>query len=74
VIAGDEAVWLGRVNIVAGDYETTGAVATVSLKNQGLVVNSASASTDIFFTIKVTAAPTYTSTSGFTVYHGFLQD
>lgn len=73
VIAGDSAKWLGTVEIAAGDYKTTGAVAKASIKNIGLVLKG-DASRDIFFTIKTTETPTYTSTSGLIVSHGLLQD
>lgn len=73
VIAGDSAKWLGTVEITASDYKTTGAVGKAALKNLGVVLKG-NASRNIFFTIKTTGTPTYTSTSGLIIKHGFLQD
>ncbi len=73
VIAGDSAKWLGTVEVAATDYKTTGAVGKASLKNLGLSLKG-NASANIFFTIKTTGTPTYTSTSGLIVKHGLLQD
>lgn len=73
VIVGDSAKWLGTVEVVAGDYKTTGAVAKAVLTNLGVVLKG-NGSRNIFFTIKTTDTPTYTSTSGLVVKHGVLQD
>lgn len=73
VIAGDSAKWLGTVEVSASDYKTTGAVAKAVLTNLGVVLKG-NGSRNIFFTIKTTDTPTYTSTSGLIVKHGVLQD
>jgi len=44
VIAGDFAKWLGRVDVVEEDYETTGAVATAIIRNIGLTVKGSGSS------------------------------
>jgi hypothetical protein len=73
VIAGDSGKWLGTVEILASDYKDTGAVGKASIKNIGLSLKG-NGSRNIFFTIKTTGTPTYTSTSGLIIKHGFLQD
>lgn len=72
VMAGDHGVWLGRVKIYAADWETTGAISTVSIPVA--IAFKTVGGTSLYFTIKTKSAINASSTSEFVVKHKLLQD
>lgn len=69
----DEDLFLGMVQVFAGDYVTRGGDVFAVVRNIGLPV-VASGSADLFLYIVCTGAPTFASTSDLTFTFGFLRD
>lgn len=63
---------VGKVNIVAEDYETIDSIAIASVKAVALQIK-ASGSANLFAAVVTTGTPTYTSTTDLIFYYGFLQ-
>ena len=67
-----EDTFLGTV--IVSTYISNSVNSTATVKNIGLLLNSASASKDIFATLVCTGTPDYTNASDLTVVFGILQD
>jgi hypothetical protein len=73
VIAGDDAKWLGMVEVSVSDWLDTGTISRATLRGLSILLKG-SGSTSIYMTIQTKTAITYTSVSGMVVKVGVLQD
>lgn len=73
VISGDQASWLGHVEIGAGDWKDTGTISRVSKTGLGVIVKG-NASRNIYMTIQDKTGVTFGSAAGLFYKIGMLQD
>ena len=73
VAAGDHGEYIGKIIVGASDYITTGAVAIAQISNLDLPF-VAVGSANLYYAIKTTSTPTYTTTSGLVLKFGIYQD
>jgi hypothetical protein len=69
--SGDQDRYIGRIDVLAGDYKTLGGDAFATLRNLGLVVESDT--TDLYAYLVLDGTPTFAATNDVTLKFGFLR-
>jgi hypothetical protein len=72
VFSTDISKLIGKVNVLASDYETVNSIGIASVKAIGLETK-ASGSANLFVAVVTTGTPTYLTTSDLSFQYGFLQ-
>lgn len=72
VFSTDISKLIGKVNVLAADYETVDSIAVATIANLGLLLK-ASGSANLFVAVVTTGTPDFASTSDLVFQYGFAQ-